>query len=53
MKPPKTADELRKSFLDFFESKDHLTYPSSSLIPSGDPTLSLSPEFIESSPLTA
>ena len=41
MKPPKTADELRKSFLDFFESKDHLTHPSSSLIPSGDPTLLL------------
>ena len=41
MKSPKTADELRKSFLDFFESKDHLTHPSSSLIPSGDPTLLL------------
>ena len=41
MKSPKTADELRQSFLSFFESKDHLILPSSSLIPSGDPTLLL------------
>jgi len=41
MKRPKTADELRKSFLSFFESKDHLILPSSSLIPSGDPSLLL------------
>ena len=41
MKSPKTADELRQSFLKFFESKNHLIMPSSSLIPSGDPTLLL------------
>jgi len=41
MKRPKTADQLRKSFLSFFESKDHLILPSSSLIPSGDPSLLL------------
>ncbi|MFL2653655.1 MAG: alanine--tRNA ligase [Dehalococcoidia bacterium] len=41
MKTPKTADELRDSFLSFFESKNHLIMPSSSLIPSGDPTLLL------------
>jgi alanyl-tRNA synthetase len=41
MKTPKTADELRQSFLNFFESKNHLILPSSSLIPSGDPTLLL------------
>jgi alanyl-tRNA synthetase len=41
MNTPKTADELRESFLKFFESKNHLILPSSSLIPSGDPTLLL------------
>ena len=41
MNTPKTADELRAKFLDFFESKNHLVHPSSSLIPSGDPTLLL------------
>ena len=41
MKKPKTADELRDRFLSFFESKNHLVLPSSSLIPSGDPTLLL------------
>ena len=41
MKIPKTADDLRDSFLKFFESKDHLILPSSSLIPSGDPSLLL------------
>ena len=41
MNTPKTADELRQSFLNFFESKNHLILPSSSLIPSGDPTLLL------------
>ncbi|MDG2101092.1 MAG: alanine--tRNA ligase [Dehalococcoidia bacterium] len=41
MNTPKTADQLRESFLKFFESKNHLILPSSSLIPSGDPTLLL------------
>ncbi len=37
----KTAAEIRKAFLDFFQSKQHLLVPSSSLIPAGDPTLLL------------
>ncbi len=36
-----TAAEIRKAFLDFFQSKQHLLVPSSSLIPAGDPTLLL------------
>jgi alanyl-tRNA synthetase len=41
MKTPKTADDLRDSFLKYFETKNHLILPSSSLIPSGDPSLLL------------
>ncbi len=33
--------EIRKLYLDFFQSKGHLLVPSSSLIPAGDPTLLL------------
>ena len=33
------ADELRKTFLEFFKEKGHLIYPSSSLLPRGDNTL--------------
>ena len=33
------GDQVRDSFIRFFESKDHLHMPSSSLVPSGDPTL--------------
>jgi len=31
--------DIRKSFLDFFESKGHTVVPSSPLVPAGDPTL--------------
>jgi len=33
------TDEIRKVFLDFFSSKDHKIFPSSSLVPEDDPTL--------------
>ena len=36
-----TSDEIRASYLSFFESKGHTIMPSSSLIPYGDPTLLL------------
>jgi alanyl-tRNA synthetase len=36
-----SGDEIRRTFLEFFQSKDHLILPSSSLIPHGDPTLLL------------
>ena len=34
-----TGDEIRNSYIQFFESKGHLHMPSASLIPAGDPTL--------------
>jgi len=36
--PPKTADQLRSTFLDFFVAKGHTAVPSASLIPH-DPTV--------------
>ena len=36
--PPKTADQLRSTFLDFFAAKGHSVVPSASLIPH-DPTV--------------
>ncbi|MEY4174651.1 MAG: hypothetical protein RI900_1816, partial [Actinomycetota bacterium] len=36
--PPKTADQLRSTFLDFFAGKGHTVVPSASLIPH-DPTV--------------
>jgi alanyl-tRNA synthetase len=35
----KTSAELRKAFLDFFQSKQHEIVASSSLVPGNDPTL--------------
>ena len=35
------AADIRKAFLDFFQGKEHLLVPSSSLIPAADPTLLL------------
>ena len=37
--PEWTTDLVRKTFLEFFQSKGHTIIPSSSLIPHGDPTL--------------
>lgn len=34
----KTAD-IRKAYLDFFAARDHVAYPSDSLVPSDDPSL--------------
>ncbi|MCX6153469.1 MAG: alanine--tRNA ligase [Candidatus Kapabacteria bacterium] len=34
-----TSNEIRKSFMDFFESKQHKIVPSAPVIPHGDPTL--------------
>jgi len=34
-----TSQEIRKSFLDFFEKKSHKIVPSSSVVPYEDPTL--------------
>ncbi|MSY08660.1 MAG: hypothetical protein F2721_05835, partial [Actinobacteria bacterium] len=36
--PPRTAQELRTSFLKFFAERDHTAVPSASLIPH-DPTV--------------
>lgn len=33
------TDELRKKFLEFFESRKHKLYPSDSLVPTDDPTV--------------
>ena len=37
----RTVDELRQGYLDYFQERGHLLVPSSSLVPSGDPTLLL------------
>ncbi|RCW50495.1 MULTISPECIES: alanine--tRNA ligase [unclassified Halanaerobium] len=35
----KSGDEIRKAYLDFFESKDHLILDSAPLVPKNDPSL--------------
>lgn len=37
--PSMTSREIRKAFLEFFESRGHQVVPSSSLMPAGDATL--------------
>lgn len=39
MSTPRTADELRRAFLSFFESKGHTIVASSGVVPKGDATL--------------
>jgi alanyl-tRNA synthetase len=39
MSVPKTASEVRKSFIDFFESKGHQFIRSAPVVPQDDPTL--------------
>jgi alanyl-tRNA synthetase len=36
---PTTANEIRSSFIKFFESKEHLFVRSSPVVPQDDPTL--------------
>ncbi len=36
-----SGDDIRRTFLEFFQSRGHLILPSASLIPHGDPTLLL------------
>ena len=38
---PYGLNELRKKYLDFFESKEHLVMPSFSLVPENDKSLLL------------
>ena len=39
MEKKQSGNEIRKSFIDFFKSKDHTFVTSSSLVPGGDATL--------------
>jgi alanyl-tRNA synthetase len=42
MPPPRTSDEIRESFLRFFEERDHLRLPSAPLVPAAyDPSVLL------------
>ena len=38
MSPPRSANELRRAFIEFFVARGHTAVPSSSLIPH-DPTV--------------
>lgn len=39
--PWQSGEEIRRKFVEFFEARDHLHYPSSSLIPHNDKTVLL------------
>jgi alanyl-tRNA synthetase len=39
MSPRRTSAEVRRAFLEFFDSKQHQVVPSSPLVPANDPTL--------------
>ena len=39
--PAMTGAQIRQLYLDYFQGREHLVMPSSSLIPAGDPTLLL------------
>ncbi|MCK9519087.1 MAG: alanine--tRNA ligase-related protein, partial [Dehalococcoidia bacterium] len=36
--PPRTSDEIRESFLRFFQERGHVLLPGWPLVPLGDPT---------------
>jgi alanyl-tRNA synthetase len=36
---PITSNQLRNKFLDFYKSKEHIIFPTSSLVPKEDPTV--------------
>ena len=40
-KRPKSGDDIRAAYLEFFQKRGHLLMPSASLVPAGDPTLLL------------
>ena len=40
---PMIADQVRSTFLDFFQANGHHLMPSSSLVPLNDPTVLLTP----------
>jgi alanyl-tRNA synthetase len=37
--PPKTTDQIRQAYLDFFKSKGHAVIPGAPLVPENDPTV--------------
>ena len=36
--PPRTSDEIREAFINFFREREHLALPGWPLVPIGDPT---------------
>ncbi|HEX6513020.1 MAG TPA: alanine--tRNA ligase-related protein, partial [Chloroflexota bacterium] len=38
-----TSDQVRSTFLDYFQTRGHHVMPSSSLVPLNDPTVLLTP----------